>query len=77
MLNQIYTICDKCDHFVDKDEEGFIHLEDGEQEFDHDAVPKESATLQEWQNNRPDLFLEHPDGKIGPNSLYHSRNGKV
>ena len=55
----------------------FIHLEDGEQEFDHDAVPGgELATLSKWKLGRPELFIEHPDGKIGPNSIHHPRRGK-
>jgi rubrerythrin len=69
-----YRLCKHCDHFAD--EEG--HLEDGEQEFDHDPEPDGPAlTLDEWKAKRPDLFVNHPDGKIGPNSIHHSRRGKI
>lgn len=77
-----YTRCLYCDHFVDAelDDDGetiFVHLEDGEQEFDHDGVPSKVMTLAEWKTQMPDLFKEYPDGKIGPNSIYHSRRGKI
>lgn len=52
----------------------YIHLEDGEQEFDHDPEPGE--TRDDWQSHRPDLFEQHPDA-IGPNSIYHNRRGKT
>ena len=79
-----YEMCKLCDHFIE-DNSGdttpgvakHLHLEDGEQEFDHDATPSGQAhTLSEWEGLRPDLFKEHPDGKIGPNSVHHSRRGK-
>lgn len=54
----------------------YIHLEDGEQEFDHNAEPGEVRTGLEWERFRPDLFTKYPDGKIGPNSPFHSRRGK-
>lgn len=83
----IYTLCTHCEHFVDENfdaidypAEGYakyIHLEDGEQEFDHDAEPGENHTGAEWEKLRPDLFKEYDDGKIGPNSKHHSRRGKV
>lgn len=78
----IYTMCKHCDHFVQPNYnaegciEGFIHLEDGEQDFDHDAEPHGKASLEYWKRRRPDLFKEYPDGKIGPNSKHHSRRGK-
>jgi hypothetical protein len=80
--NMNYTICKICDHFVDENpcyEDDptlfkFVHLEDGEQEFDHNAEPGE--TRKNWQDLRPDLFTKYPDGKIGPNSQFHSRIGK-
>jgi hypothetical protein len=53
----------------------YVHLEDGEQEFDHDAEPGE--TRDDWEKVRPDLFVEHADGKIGPNSIFHSQRGKI
>jgi hypothetical protein len=84
---QEYTICKHCDHFVDQNypdgqtvPEGvakYIHLEDGEQEFDHDAEPGTVRTLALWKLVRPDLFHEYPDEAIGPNSKYHSRRGKT
>ncbi len=85
MNSIIYTLCKHCDHFVEPNEEhethpeyaAFYHLEDGEQEFDHDAEPGESHTIDEWNELRPDLFQEHPDGKIGPNSVFHSQRGKL
>jgi hypothetical protein len=55
----------------------YIHWEDGEQEFDHDAEPGETHTDEEWGVLRPDLFIEHPDGNVGPNSRFHSRRGKI
>jgi hypothetical protein len=81
----VYTLCKYCDHFVDENDAGsiadgcvpFLHLEDGEQEFDHAAQPQGQAPLAEWMRRRPDLFHEHPDGKIGPNSAHHSRRGKI
>jgi len=83
-LEPIYTLCKHCDHFVDPndcDEPGvarYVHLEDGEQEFDHDAEPSNLFhVLDDWKRLRPDLFQEHPDGKIGPNSSHHSRRGKI
>jgi len=86
----VYMICRHCDHFVDKNDDASIaegcaeysHLEDGEQEFDHDAEPRYGPScigraLGAWKRLRPDLFKKHPDGKIGPNSiLHHSRRGK-
>lgn len=71
----VYNICSRCDHFVDADG----HLDDGEQEYDHYPAPVSGSprrTLPRWKEIRPDLFLAHPDGKIGPNSRYHGRRGK-
>lgn len=78
----VYTLCTRCDHFVDANDgppgvSPFIHLENGEQEFDHDAEPGESRTLDEWRSVRPDLFALHADGMIGPNSAHHCRRGKL
>lgn len=53
----------------------YVHLEDGEQEFDHDAEPGE--TRDDWDTHRPDLFQRHPDGAIGPNSIFHDFRGKT
>lgn len=68
-----YTICKHCDHFVEET----THMDDGEQEYDHDPCPGESHTLDKWKELRPDLFAKHADGKIGPNSRYHNRRGKI
>ncbi len=79
------TLCKHCHHFVEANDErdvaggcaAFIHLEDGEQEFDHDAEPGNvTKTLAEWRRDRPELFQTYPDGKIGPNSIYHQQPGK-
>lgn len=85
MDNHEYALCTKCDHFVEENEEHLynpeyathLHLEDGEQEFDHDATPGMILTGDQWDKERPDLFTEYADGKIGPNSIFHSRRGKV
>jgi len=84
MDDVMYVLCKHCDHFVEENIRAgdlslakYIHLEDGEQEFDHDAEPLGEATLADWRRRRPDLFTTHPDGKIGPNSSYHSRRGKL
>jgi len=81
-----YILCEHCDHFVDQNyidgeirQPGiaeYAHLEDGEQEFDHEAKPSsESHSLADWEKNRPDLFIDHEDA-IGPNSRHHSQRGK-
>lgn len=74
-----YTLCRHCDHFVDPCVVvGLVHLEDGEQEFDHVAELSDETRLKsEWIQLRPDLFQKYEDGKSGPNSQYHSRRGKV
>jgi hypothetical protein len=84
----LYTICKYCDHFIDPNypdgqtiPEGvakYIHLEDGEQEFDHEPSPGTTRTLALWKLVRPDLFKVYEDGAIGPNSCYYpSRRGKT
>lgn len=71
--NVEYQLCARCDHFGDEDG----HYEDGEQEFDHGFTPSGLVhTLKEWKRRRPELFEKYPDGKIGPNSIHHSRRGK-
>lgn len=47
--------------------------EDHEPDDWHNAAPRpdKPRTLAEWQADRPDLFVMHPDGLIGPNSAYH------
>ena len=79
-----YQLCKHCDHFVDENPAAgpgiakFVHLEDGEQEFDHDGEPLgEGKTLSEWRETRPDLFVKHSDDKIGPNSIHHDQRGKT
>jgi len=81
-----YELCAYCDHFIEENsdytpESGYcthLHLENGEQEFDHDATPSgEIHTDDEWGKLRPDLFIEHPDGAVGPNSIHHSQRGKL
>lgn len=83
--NTEYTICQHCHHFVDPNDDyepgngnaEFVHLENGEQEFDHDAQPsEETKTLKEWEQERPELFKEYEDGEIGPNSIHFDRKGK-
>jgi|WetSurMetagenome_2_1015567.scaffolds.fasta_scaffold03898_27 hypothetical protein len=83
MDDYVFTLCEKCDHFVEPNEEEdiekwdcaeYIHLDDGEKDHDHDAQPSQyRALLTAWRLSRPDLFLPHSDGKIGPNSRYHHR----
>lgn len=71
--------CKHCSHFVEEvDEgEGWEHLEDGEQLFDHEAEPgSEAKTLDEWMEEHPALFKTFADGKIGPNSFINTR-GKI
>lgn len=74
-----YEMCAHCEHFIMDNPSWtperpyavtlFLHLDDGEKEHDHDAVPSEhDLTLGEWMYQRPDLFTEWTDGKIGPNS---------
>ena len=82
-----YAICSKCEHFTEPNDDAenypdkgycsHFHLDDGEQEYDHDAEPQGVATRAEWARRRPDLFEGYPDGKIGPNSIHHSRRGKI
>lgn len=70
-------LCQHCDHFVEPNPDAetdaslakFLHMDDGDQEYDHDAEPSTDT-------DRPDLLRLYPDGKIGPNSMFHSRRGK-
>ncbi len=80
-----YERCAHCHHFVDFAEEtteggvraGYVHLDDGEQEYDHAAEPSGvRKTLREWKQDRHELFKRYPDGRIGPNSIYHDQPGK-
>lgn len=81
-----YTLCALCDHFIELNESksqdfsptDYIHLEDGNQDFDHDATPSDQTYFEsKWEKIRPDLFTEYPDGAVGPNSSHHDRRGKV
>lgn len=79
----MYVLCALCAHFIEendsyKSEPGirlaeFIHLDDGDGEYNHDATPGESDTLVGWRERRPELFATYADGKIGPNSIYGPR----
>jgi hypothetical protein len=72
--NEVYRQCLHCDHFADEDG----HFDDGEQEYDHDPEPcGEFLSVSGWLNHSPGLFHEYEDGKIGPNSIHHSRRGKA
>jgi hypothetical protein len=72
----MYTKCKWCDHFVDEDD--LIHMDDGDKDHDHVAELSDMTyNFYEWQYNRPDLFVLHPDGKIGPNSKRHVQAGKA
>lgn len=81
-----YTLCKHCDHFVDledgslygQEKDFWVHLDNGYKEHDHDAEPSsQSMVLSEWEEARPDLFVEHPDGNIGPNSKHHKPTSVV
>lgn len=79
------TLCKHCDHFVIPNENytptsGFakyLHMEDGAQDFDHDAEPGATHRSEVWSRLRPDLTQVYPDGKVGPNSIHHHQRGKV
>ena len=79
--NVVYELCRHCDHFVDEEPgtgNGFVHLENGEQEFDHEPQASgQRHTLRDWRRLRPDLFERRADGRVGPNSMHHSRRGKL
>ena len=83
MSEPMYDVCAQpdCWHFVEVNsaaqswpaEAGpvaeYVHLDDGEKEHDHDAVPSgRPAALEVWRARYAELFVEHSDGKIGPNS---------
>lgn len=77
MDDYLYTLCGNCHHFVEEDDLGWIHLTEDEWPWlDHDAIPsRNSQTLSEWKKKRPDLFYEHDDGHIGPNSAHSHVDG--
>lgn len=70
----MYDLCRHCDHFADADG---THLCDEVHhcpDDDHRAEPRgEPRSLEEWKIARPDLFIKHTDGLIGPNSEHHVR----
>lgn len=68
-----YEICVHCDHFVESEEAGYEHLDNGMQpDYDHEAAPSGvEHSLADWKQTRPDLFVTHADGNIGPNSVHH------
>jgi hypothetical protein len=76
-----YEQCALCDHFIEPDAEDglFRHLDDGEQTYDHDPEPSgEAHSFAGWVEQRPDQFVQHSDGRIGPNSALHgNRRGKI
>jgi len=80
-----YQKCYHCDHFVEENEHygvpgiaRYIHIDDGTQEYDHQASPNPlSYSIDDWKKIRFDLFVTHPDGKVGANSRHHSQRGKV
>lgn len=80
------SLCRHCDHFVEQnhtDAEGgpatgqaaFVHLCDETHhnpDDHHEAEPRGPARrLRKWNEARPDLFVRHPDGLVGPNSSHH------
>lgn len=76
----LYTLCTGCDHFVETepaDDWGgpyAQHLCDDDHPWieDHGAAPSTwTASMDVWQVLRPELFLMHADGHIGPNSAEH------
>jgi hypothetical protein len=89
-------LCRRCDHFIEDNaisREGvpeplrseiaeYVHLDNGNKEHDHDAMPTGATLavewfagvamfLSDWRAMRPDLFIGHADGQIGPNSRFH------
>lgn len=49
----------------------YIHLENGEQAFDHDANPGNlTLSLEGWKKEKPLLFKKYKDGEVGANSMH-------
>lgn len=49
----------------------YVHLDNGEIEYDHDAAPSgDRRTLEEWKRDQPSLFHVFPDDRVGPNSVH-------
>ncbi|MBM4398409.1 MAG: hypothetical protein FJ087_22305 [Deltaproteobacteria bacterium] len=83
-LETRYEICADCDAFIEPNEDArrdrhlaaCVHVDDGDPEYDHDATPSgDIRSLGTWRIERPDLFGEHGDGRVGPNSQYHVHLG--
>jgi len=62
-MSDEYERCRRCLHFVDlnacegEDLAEYIHLEDGETDFTHDAEPSGIImSLEKWQEIRSELF---------------------
>lgn len=84
--SELHIMCRHCDHFVEYNTAHetnaslaeYVHLDDGEQEYDHDAEPGLTKSHREWVNCRPELFDYFTDNKCGPNSdMFPGRRGKV
>lgn len=75
-----YEKCRHCWHFIEAnvvqadayfDIAAYVHLDNGSKEHDHDAEPSgDIRTLDEWKRDYPELFYQHKDGEIGPNSVH-------
>lgn len=84
-MSALYELCRDCDHFVEPNDVSgpgimeYIHLADCEDDNpasnpdgDHDGEPSGmTGSLWTWKRRRPDLFIDHGDGHIGPNSTAH------
>ena len=75
-----YSLCKYCDFFVEfvvdpqTNQSTTRHARDGDFDPDeyHAAVSRgQFATMDHWVTQRPDLFITHEDGHVGPNSLKH------
>jgi hypothetical protein len=79
----MHELCRDCDHFIEDNGSSpedvkrygladYVHLDDGEKEHDHDAIPSGiSMPIGWWQLLRPDLFEADSAGVIGPNRPDH------
>lgn len=73
----LYQLCKHCDHFGEEDGitpghfcDECHHVADDFHAFEP-REDNEGKTIEQWQKERPDLFFEHEDGLIGPNSQFH------
>jgi hypothetical protein len=77
-------LCKHCDFFVevnpflDLNPKGYavwVHATDGNMDETvadtHNAEPDTEYVSLDWSEDRADLFIEHADGHIGPNSEFH------